>query len=182
MLKKIKDFMKALLGVLLWLLMLSAIPGCINFNLKSNSVYYAQHTPHEKGTEPVLMMLIDNLADIYTPDDLKTIGYDFDGKPAILTYDKNGEQLGFLTPLDSDSSGGYMVETQVLEFDFDKQFRLLNVCDPNDGFKELDLNKFSEQDIKKDIYKSVQPLIDAQSKPWINLQWLFDIVYHDRFN
>ena len=182
MLKKIKDFMKALLGVLLWLLMLSAIPGCINFNLKSNSVYYAQHTPHEKGTEPVLMMLIDNLADIYTPDDLKTIGYDFDGEPAILTYDKKGKQLGFLTPLNLHGKGGYMVDTGNLSFDFDDRFILLNVRNPDKGYEKIDMKGFNEQDIKKDIYKSVQPLIDAQSKPWINLQWLFDIVYHDRFN
>ena len=179
MLKKIKDFMKALLGVLLWLLMLSAIPGCINFNLKSNSVYYAQHTPHEKGTEPVLMMLIDNLADIYTPDDLKTIGYDFDGEPAVLTYDKNGEQLGYLTP---DGEGGYTVNNENLIFNFNSDFQLENIRDVNKGYEKIGMKGFNEQDIKKDIYKSVQPLIDAQSKPWINLQWLFDIVYHDRFN
>ena len=177
MLKKIKDFMKALLGVLLWLLMLSAIPGCINFNLKSNSVYYAQHTPHEKGTEPVLMMLIDNLADIYTPDDLKTIGYDFDGKPAILTYDEEGTWMSYITTL---NDGRYLVSNNSLGFEFNNKFKLVYAFDKD--YKELDLNKLNEQDIKKDIYKSVQPLIDAQSTPWINLQWLFDIVYHDRFN
>lgn len=182
MLKKIKNVVKGCFGLLVWLLMLSAIPGCINYNLKSNSVYYAQHTPHKKGTEPVLMMLIDNLGDIYTPDDLKTIGYDFDGGPAILTYDKDGKQLGFLSPLCLHGKKGYMVDAGNISFDFDDSFRLLNVRNPNDGYKKLDINKYNEQDIKKDIYKSVQPLIDAQSKPWINLQWLFDIVYHDKFN
>ncbi|ERI06004.1 hypothetical protein HMPREF9069_00525 [Atopobium sp. oral taxon 810 str. F0209] len=179
MLKKIKNVVKGCFGLLVWLLMLSAIPGCINYNLKSNSVYYAQHTPHKKGTEPVLMMLIDNLGDIYTPDDLKTIGYDFDGKPAILTYDKEGKQLGFLTP---DSDGGYMVDNENLIFHFTESFQLKNIRDANKGYKKIDMKGFNEQDIKKDIYKSVQPLIDAQSKPWINLQWLFDLVYHDRFN
>ncbi|QRG86968.1 hypothetical protein [Bulleidia sp. zg-1006] len=29
------------------------------YNLKSNSVYYAENTAHKEGTEPVLMMLVD---------------------------------------------------------------------------------------------------------------------------
>ncbi|MBS5865386.1 MAG: hypothetical protein KIC37_03410 [Coriobacteriaceae bacterium] len=176
MLKKLKD---AVLGLFAWAMLVSIIPGCTYFNLKSNSVYYAQHTPHKEDCEPVLMMLIDNLEDIYTPDDPKTIGYDFDGEPAILTYDKNGKQLGFLTP---DGEGGYMVDNENLIFHFSNDFQLENICDVNKGYEQIDMKGFSERDIKKDIYKSVQPLIDAQSKPWINLQWLFDIVYHDRFN
>ena len=37
-------------------------------NIKSNSVYYAKHTPHKEGTEPVLMMVVDNMDWIYTPE------------------------------------------------------------------------------------------------------------------
>ncbi|ERI06003.1 hypothetical protein [Atopobium sp. oral taxon 810] len=179
MLKKIKGVVKRLL---LWLLLLSVVLGYISFNLKSHSVYYAQYTPHKKGTEPVLMMLIDNLEDIYTPDDLKTIGYDFDGKPAILTYDKNGKQLGYLSTFNLDGTRGYRFINKNLGFEFNNKFKLLSAFDSDRGYKDLDIKNFNEQDIKKDIYKSVQPLIDAQSKPWINLQWLFDIVYHDKFN
>lgn len=31
------------------------------FNLKFNSVYYAQHIPHKEGTEPDLVMLVKNV-------------------------------------------------------------------------------------------------------------------------
>ena len=37
-------------------------------NIKRNSVYYAKHTPHKEGTEPVLMMVVDNLFWIDTPE------------------------------------------------------------------------------------------------------------------
>ena len=30
------------------------------FNLKYNSVYYAQHMPHKEGTEPDIIMLMEN--------------------------------------------------------------------------------------------------------------------------
>ena len=32
----------------------------IFINLKSNSVYYAQHIPHKEGTEPDIIMLMEN--------------------------------------------------------------------------------------------------------------------------
>ena len=47
-------------------------------NLKKNSVYYAQHTPHSEGVEPVLMEVVRNLRWIYNPD-IKGIKYDYDG-------------------------------------------------------------------------------------------------------
>ena len=51
-------------------------------NIKRNSVYYAKHTPHKEGTEPVLMMVVDNLEWIYNPE-VKTLKYDFDGQPCV---------------------------------------------------------------------------------------------------
>ena len=47
-------------------------------NLLSNSVYYAQRMPHKEGTEPDLVMLIENMGEIYTPK-IEGIRYDGDG-------------------------------------------------------------------------------------------------------
>ena len=47
-------------------------------NLLSNSVYYAQRMPHKEGTEPDLVMLIENMGSIYTPK-IEGIRYDDDG-------------------------------------------------------------------------------------------------------
>ena len=42
--------------------------GFVSFNLKSNSMYYAQRTPHKAEVEPVLMELARNLRWVSNPD------------------------------------------------------------------------------------------------------------------
>ena len=47
-------------------------------NLKFNSVYYAQHIPYKEGTEPDIIMLMENMGWAYTPE-IEGISYDDDG-------------------------------------------------------------------------------------------------------
>ena len=61
-------------------------------NLKYHSVYYAQHIPHKVGTEPDLVMLVENMGWIYTPE-IDGIRYDDDGTNAII----NTKSKTFLT-------------------------------------------------------------------------------------
>ena len=61
-------------------------------NLKFNSVYYAQHIPHKEGTEPDLVMLVENMGWIYTPE-IDGIRYDDDGTNAII----NTKSKSYLT-------------------------------------------------------------------------------------
>ena len=51
-------------------------------NIKFNSVYYAQHIPHKEGTEPDIIMLMENMGWAYTPE-IDGISYDDDGSYAI---------------------------------------------------------------------------------------------------
>ena len=51
------------------------------FNLKYHSVYYAQHIPHKEGTEPDIIILMENMGWAYTPE-IDGISYD-DGSYAI---------------------------------------------------------------------------------------------------
>ena len=51
-------------------------------NIKFNSVYYAQHIPHKEGTEPDIIMLMENNDWIYTPE-IDGISYDDDWSYAI---------------------------------------------------------------------------------------------------
>ena len=51
-------------------------------NIKFNSVYYAQHIPHKEGTEPDIIMLMENMGWAYTPE-IEGISYDDDGSYAI---------------------------------------------------------------------------------------------------
>ena len=172
---------KILITVHLILIILFLIYGYIYCNLKLNSVYYAKHTPHKKGTEPVLMMLVDNLDCIYQPD-VDGIEYDFDGPPAILTFDKNNEQTGFFTSTDLDGKPGYFFNHDNLSYSFNSKFILIRASDANNGYEDIDISKINDATLKKNIIKILKPLIDEQPKPFINLQWIFDKVYKDKFN
>ena len=145
-------------------------------NIKRNSVYYAKNTPHKEGTEPVLMMVADNLEWIYNPE-IDGIEYDFDGYNCIKNYNFKSEDGLYFA-----SFGGeeYSYDSNDECYNFNSDFELTYCSDRH--YKKIDIKNIDVEEVKKDIYKMAQPVIDAQSKPRVNLQWLFDIVYKDRFN
>ena len=141
------------------------------FNLKYYSVYYAQHIPHKEGTEPDIIMLMENNDWIYTPE-IDGISYDDDGSYAI-TREKgtktsvlglSGDTLYF----SSASGDGYLLNRNFsLQDAFDEHYHKI---------------KYNQRKVQKEIRETVQPVIDAQPKPLFNLQWLFNLIYQSRFN
>ena len=69
-------------GLFIGLVTILGMSLFIFINLKFNSVYYAQHIPHKEGTEPDIVMLMENNGWIYTPE-IDGISYDEDGTYAI---------------------------------------------------------------------------------------------------
>ena len=169
-----KKIIKRMFIVIAVLLFITAF--CFE-NIKRNSVYYAKHTPHKEDTKLVLMMVVDNLDWIYTPE-IDGIEYDFDGPNCIKNYNfKSEDELWFA------SFGGqeYSYNSDDDSFyNFNSDFKLTYCSDRHD--KKIDVKNIDVEEVKKDIYKMVQPVIDEQTKPLVNLQWLFDIIYKDRFN
>ena len=143
----------------------------IFINLKSNSVYYAQHMPHKEGTEPDIIMLMENKVGAYTPE-IDGISYDDDGSYSI-TREKgtktsilglSGDTLYF----SSASGDGYLLNHDFsIKTALDKRYHKI---------------KYNQRKVQKEIRETVQPVIDAQPKPFINLQWLFNLIYQSRFN
>ena len=149
-------------------------------NIKRNSVYYAKNTPHKEGTEPVLMMVVDNLEWIYNPK-VKTLKYDFDGQPCVQFYTSNGKQTGFIIPYLDDKKRYMYADNEwgislILDCNFNPEIA------HNDRHEKIQITKLDNKGIKQKLYNNLQPIIDAQSKPSVNIQWLFDIVYKDKFN
>ena len=140
------------------------------FNLKYHSVYYAQHIPHKEGTEPDIVMLVENMGWIYTPE-IDGIRYDDDGTNAIL----NTNSKSFLTK----SSGSFLYDKDNMTIGFDSTFRFEDV-----GYfsEEAKRTKVNESKIKREIRKDFSPIMKVQTKPLINLQWLFNLLYQSRFN
>ena len=140
-------------------------------NLKFNSVYYAQHIPHKEGTDPDVIMLMENMGWAYTPE-IEGISYDEDGSYAITrekgtessVLDLSGDTLFFF----SDSGESYI---------FNRNFSIQDAFD--NRYHKI---KYNQRKVLKEIRETVQPVIDAQPKPLINLQWLFNLIYQSMFN
>ena len=139
------------------------------FNLKYHSVYYAQHIPHKEGTEPDLVMLVENMGWIYTPK-IDNIRYD-DGTNAII----NTKSKSFLTK----SLGSFLYDKDNMTIGFDSTFRFEDVSYFSEEAKRTKVN---ESKIKREIRKDFSPIMKVQPKPLINLQWLFNLIYQSRFN
>ena len=140
------------------------------FNLKYHSVYYAQHIPHKEGTEPDLVMLVENMGWIYTPE-IDGIRYDDDGTNAII----NTKSKSFLTK----SSGSFLYDKDNMAIGFDSTFRFEDVSYFSEEAKRIQVN---ESKIKREIREDFSPIMKVQTKPFINLQWLFNLLYQSRFN
>ena len=139
-------------------------------NIKFNSVYYAQHIPHKEGTEPDLVMLVENMGWIYTPE-IDGIRYDDDGTNAII----NTKSKTFLTK----SLGSFLYDKDNMTIGFDSTFRFEDVSYFSEEAKRTKVN---ESQIKREIREDFSPIMKVQTKPLINLQWLFNLLYQSRFN
>ena len=62
---------------------------------------------------------------------------------------------------------------------FDSTFRFDHVSYFSEEAKRIQVN---ESKIKQEIREDFSPIMKVQTKPVINLQWLFNLIYHSRFN
>ena len=62
---------------------------------------------------------------------------------------------------------------------FDSTFRFEDVSYFSEEAKRIQVNK---PKIKREIREDFSPIMKAQTKPFINLQWLFNLLYQSRFN
>ena len=166
-----RNILGIFVGLIIGLYTILGMSLFIFINLKFNSVYYAQHIPHKEGTDPDVIMLMENMGWAYTPE-IEGISYDDDGsyaitrekgtKTSVLSF-TNGTLFFFL-----DSGESYL---------FDRNFSIQHAFD-----KRYHTIKYNQRKVQKEIRETVQPVIDAQPKPLINLQWLFNLIYQSRFN
>ena len=168
---KISNILGIFVGLFIGLVTVLGMSLFTFVNLKFNSVYYAQHIPHKEGTDPDVIMLMENMGWAYTPE-IEGISYDDDGMYAI-TRNKGTETSilglsGDTLYFSSASGDGYLLNRNFsLQDAFDEHYHKI---------------KYKQRKFKKEIRETVQPVIDAQAKPLINLQWLFNLLYQSRFN
>ena len=144
------------------------------YNIASYSVYYAQHMPHGKDTDPVMATTLDNLLWIERPE-IEGYRYDFDGGNTIivgneyLTYDLNGYSLDILEEMSSLSN-----------YKFSNRGEFLYYIPYSNRDQKLDSGSLSKE-AKDKVKNLLAPIIDSQPIPGINLQWYFNWKYQKRF-
>lgn len=138
-------------------------------NLKFNSVYYAQHIPHNEGTETYLVMLVKNVGWIYTPK-IDNIIYD-DGTNDII----NTKSKSFLTK----SLGNFLYDKDNMTVGFNSTFIFEDVSYFSEEAKKI---KLMNHKLNERLRKIFSAIMKVHTKPFINLQWLFNLLYRSRFN
>ena len=161
---------RIILGIFVGLLTVLCMSLYTYCNLKFNSVYYAQHIPHKEGTEPDIIILMENMGWADTPE-IDGISYDDDGTNAII----NTKSKSFLTK----SLGSFLYDKDNMTIGFDSTFRFEDVSYFSEEAKRVQVN---ESKIKREIREDFSPIMKVQTKQLINLQWLFNLIYQSRFN
>lgn len=175
--KKIKNYSK-ILGIVGLLCML--VHCYIDWNLTSNLLYYTKNMPRKEEAYPELVLTIENLEVMINPDKEK---YRFieDGANIIVANDDSLKAFGESY---AEENIEYMYSDEGDIYRLTNDFKL-----KSDSYSRmyLDENTTSEEEKKiiKEIQNFIQPVIEKnqnKSQPTINLQWIFDWKYKDRFN
>lgn len=157
-------------------------------NIASNSVYYAKNLPHSEDTDPVISMLIENMDEIHKVK-IKNLKLEVDEITPILFTDDNGKQVGYLrayTEKDGGTSYDYFPNLDDgNRYLFDKNFTLYAAFHHGEDFGDVtkvDITTIDQEALKADLKNKLSPIIQGQEKPHIDLQWLFNSIYEERFN
>lgn len=166
---------KFLLKIMMVIIGLLVMTGATFYNLKSNSVYYAKNMPKGEGQKSELIMLIDNLEWIYTPD-IEGIKYNFDG---INTF-KNLDGSKRFGNIYSDETEYIYADGNDISYSFNRRFELIHGMNVR-KMETLDVSLVDKEELVKEIEQFVKPVMDEQTKPMVNLQWLFNWIYQNEF-
>ncbi len=170
-----KKYKKPLLIVLLILL----TPLLVRRNLYKHSAYYAQYTPHKEGIEPVPMMLIDHVRDMHGIYEY-SFGGDCFENGRYYRHDYKDAEVVELAQGFADSQGYLYLACNEVFYQFDHDLNIIYALNTN--YKRYIPSDEEVAEAKKEMTDAFLPVVKRQWPPLINLQWLFDWVYYDRFN
>ncbi len=148
------------------------------YNLNQNAIYYSNHIQHSKEKNPELTMVVSHLERIKLPND-NNYSVNIDGEGTLIyrkkyslefDHDENKTRIN-LGNLD-------FFEKNEFEYFYSKSGKFLYSI--NNKWQK---NSSSTQKLDADmiVSKIIEPIVKVQPKPNINLQWLFNWKYKDRF-
>ncbi|HFU4500822.1 TPA: hypothetical protein ACGPA6_001422 [Streptococcus suis] len=166
-----KKILVALILTFLSLLLWGIGKLYIAYNLSHYAGYYVQHMPRKEGTNPELVIILTHLDSIERPS-TNNLSYDLDGNGAVL-LDKS-----LVLAYGTDFLLWNSTKTENYHFDMTGKFSYYYTNDIDN--KKYDSQYHKEAELLLD--KILPPILEAQSKPKINLQKLFNDKYYKQFN
>ncbi|MCK3904678.1 hypothetical protein HCC14_04090 [Streptococcus suis] len=143
----------------------------IAYNLSHYAGYYVQQLPRKEGTNPELVIILTHLDSIERPS-TNNLSYDLDGNGAVL-LDKS-----LVLAYGTDFLLWNSTKNENYHFDMTGKFSYYYTND-------IDNKKYDSQYQKEAellLNKILPPILEAQPKPKINLQKLFNDKYYKQFN
>lgn len=147
----------------------------IGYNLARYAGYYVQYMPRKAETHPELAIILDYLFNIERPD-LEGVKYDSDGTNAIY-------KDRYITLTIANHPKEYII------YDFKKN--MVYVYNKQSAYSyaysrlerdERLTDKQHEKEAEAYLNDILPRILAVQSKPWINLQDLFNQKHSKRFN
>lgn len=154
------------------------------------SVYYSKHIDHSPNIDPEVIMVMKNLKAIEKPKDDSYIYYYNDSFlfpseiECFLKKKNKNKQSKELEPRlytkSSEINGNiYFLNHIETLYSLDENYKISFVRKKDQS--DVSLRKVNEKRVKQEIRDILQPIIDVQPKPQVNLQWLFNWMYGDYF-
>ncbi|HEM4666265.1 TPA: hypothetical protein U1Z98_002168 [Streptococcus suis] len=143
----------------------------IAYNLSHYAGYYVQQLPRKEGTNPELVIILTHLDSIERPS-TNNLSYDLDGNGAVL--------------LDKSLILSQRIDIHLWNHTENKKYVFNKVGSFSYYYTDDIDNTNSDAQYQKEaellLDKILPPILEAQPKPKINLQKLFNDKYYKQFN
>ncbi|MCW6652564.1 hypothetical protein NHG24_02240 [Aerococcaceae bacterium NML210727] len=161
------------------LLVLYILVFYIPHNLSYYSIYYATNIPHREGTNPVLVMVANNMDTIKLPEDnyelIKSGGF---GGPSTLERKKD-PFVGII--LFSDGINVSKLYTTMVFDDVSGEYKKDRMYDEHLA-RYVPLGALQKIIFLMEMKVFLSDIVAVQEEPSINLQWLFNSLNESKFN
>ena len=153
-------------------------------NLLFNTVYYAAHVPRAHYRVPEALAVVDHIS-LFTEEELK--GYRTNSDGGNLIGKESGDLSEYITQSSAPEGRNYFFvykkDSKKLFYTISGNGDIQEVEDLNS--KTLDIHPLSEVE-KREAYDRIQtfitPIVERQSKPIVNLQWIYNALNYIWFN
>lgn len=182
-------FIKILIKKIFEISVLYIVPSIVIFfllkyflfsHLDYYSVYYAKNIKHSHDKDPEVQMVMKNLEYIERPK-TKFLVYDYvKGENLVKKINYSGNKFDLDMYVMYSFGDIDLFDEKRYIYEFNKKYEFFSVYKDEEGYS-YSLSTEMEQETKQKIRDIVQPIIDVQPKPKINLQWIFNWIYEEEF-